>query len=87
MMADVPTVGKLPSTLTGVQHILINLACLSAIDQVLFKQNTSPLPDEFIAHRMGMIPLISTGIKANMRETRVSQIMRSLAVAELTLRS
>ena len=32
---------------------------------------------------MGMIPLISTGIKANMRETRVSQVMRSLAAAEL----
>jgi DNA-directed RNA polymerase alpha subunit len=51
---------------------LTGLCAVLGIDQVSFRQNTSPLPDEFIAHRLGMIPLISTGIKTNMRETRVS---------------
>lgn len=31
-----------------------------AIDMVEVQQNTTPLPDEFLAHRFGMVPLIST---------------------------
>lgn len=41
-----------------------------AIDQVFFRQNTSALPDEFIAHRLGLIPLISTNVKNTMKNTR-----------------
>lgn len=29
---------------------------------VEIEENTSPLPDEFIAHRIGMIPLISNRV-------------------------
>ncbi|KAI5450492.1 RNA polymerase II subunit 3 [Naganishia albida] len=41
-----------------------------AIDQVSYNQNSSPLPDEFIAHRLGLIPLISKGVRDSMRDTR-----------------
>jgi hypothetical protein len=53
-----------------------NVECVflyvQAIDQVSYNQNSSPLPDEFIAHRLGLIPLISKGVRFSMRDTRVS---------------
>ena len=42
-----------------------------AIDLVEIETNTTVLPDEYIAHRLGMIPLISTGCEESMRYTRV----------------
>jgi DNA-directed RNA polymerase II subunit RPB3 len=44
----------------------------AAIDMVEFETNTSVLPDEFIAHRLGMIPLISNNCDESMKYTRVS---------------
>ncbi|WVO22873.1 uncharacterized protein IAS62_004216 [Cryptococcus decagattii] len=41
-----------------------------AIDQVLFTQNTTPLADEMIAHRLGLIPLISRNVSKGLRYTR-----------------
>ncbi|KAJ7218049.1 insert subdomain of RNA polymerase alpha subunit [Mycena pura] len=41
-----------------------------AIDLVEFKTNTTVLPDEFIAHRLGMIPLVSSNCDEGMRFTR-----------------
>ncbi|KAH9485388.1 DNA-directed RNA polymerase II subunit RPB3 [Psilocybe cubensis] len=41
-----------------------------AIDMVEIETNTTVLPDEFIAHRLGMIPLISTNCDEAMRYTR-----------------
>lgn len=43
-----------------------------AVDQVSFNQNTSPIPDEMLAHRLGMVPLISRTVAEGLRYTRVS---------------
>ncbi|BEI95480.1 hypothetical protein CcaverHIS631_0104290 [Cutaneotrichosporon cavernicola] len=40
------------------------------IDQVAFMQNTCPIPDEMLAHRLGLIPLISRGAGKGLRYTR-----------------
>jgi hypothetical protein len=45
---------------------------MTGIDQVLFTQNTSPIPDEMLAHRLGMVPLISQKVMDGLRYTRVS---------------
>ncbi|KAG5726060.1 DNA-directed RNA polymerase II subunit RPB3 [Termitomyces sp. T112] len=41
-----------------------------AIDMVEIEINTTVLPDEFIAHRLGMVPLISTNCDEAIRNTR-----------------
>ncbi|EPQ57544.1 insert subdomain of RNA polymerase alpha subunit [Gloeophyllum trabeum ATCC 11539] len=41
-----------------------------AIDTVEVVSNTTVLPDEFIAHRLGMIPLVSANCDEAIRETR-----------------
>ena len=42
-----------------------------AIDMVEIDTNTTVLPDEFISHRLGMIPLVSTNCEEGIRYTRV----------------
>ena len=68
MMADVPTVCKFLSLQT-----LQGEAENAGIDQVSFSQNTSPIPDEMLAHRLGMVPLISRNAGKGLRYTRVSR--------------
>ena len=46
-----------------------------AIDIVEIESNTSVLPDEFIAHRLGMIPLVSTNCDESIRYNRVCLIL------------
>ncbi|TCD71224.1 45 kDa subunit of RNA polymerase II [Steccherinum ochraceum] len=41
-----------------------------AIDMVEVESNTTVLPDEFIAHRLGMVPLVSANCDEAMRYTR-----------------
>ncbi|KAI0779721.1 DNA-directed RNA polymerase [Fomes fomentarius] len=58
--------------LAFVQPILLStvVAFPVAIDMVEIEVNTTVLPDEFIAHRLGMIPLVSTACDEAMRYTR-----------------
>lgn len=45
---------------------------------VEIETNTTVLPDEFIAHRLGMIPLVSASCDEAIRYTRVSSVNRRL---------
>jgi hypothetical protein len=59
-----------------------------AIDIVEIDTNTTVLPDEFIAHRLGMIPLLSSNCEEGMRSTRVCSysLLRSPSIPILVLR-
>ena len=68
-MADIPTVGEHSSISEPYMRCSRGIP---AIDMVEIETNTSVLPDEFIAHRLGMIPLVSIACDEAMRYTRVS---------------
>ena len=46
-----------------------------AIDMVEIETNTTVLPDEFIAHRLGMVPLVSANCEEAMRYNRVNPLV------------
>ncbi|ORY35361.1 DNA-directed RNA polymerase [Naematelia encephala] len=56
------------------------------IDQVLFLQNTTPIPDEMLAHRLGMVPLISTNVARGLRYTRDCECDEGCYYCMVTLR-
>lgn len=71
-MADIPTVGM--CVIISAAVVLSMLILLVAIDMVEIETNTTVLPDEFIAHRLGMIPLVSANCDEAIRYTRVSYV-------------
>ena len=83
VMADIPTVGWFRTTY--VQSLLL-ISLDKAIDLVEIEINTTVLPDEFIAHRLGMIPLVSTNCDEAIRYTRVCNLpiflIRQLSIAQ-----
>ena len=64
-----------PSVANALRRIIIAEIPTMAIDLVQIYSNTSVLFDEFISHRLGLIPLVSTAAE-NMRYTRVSVSFR-----------
>jgi hypothetical protein len=82
-MADIPTVGTFLFT-QGLTCVL-TLGYV-AIDMVEFDTNTTVLPDEFIAHRLGMIPLVSTNCDEAIRYSRVCTKLRYPALTVVFLR-
>ncbi|KAG2750240.1 insert subdomain of RNA polymerase alpha subunit [Suillus brevipes Sb2] len=49
-----------------------------AVDMVEVEANTTVLPDEFIAHRIGMVPLVSANCDEGIRYTRVRYALSPL---------
>ncbi|KIK67404.1 hypothetical protein GYMLUDRAFT_257290 [Collybiopsis luxurians FD-317 M1] len=56
-----------------------------AIDLVEIEANTTVLPDEFIAHRLGMVPLVSTNCDVAMRYTRDCNCLENCAFCSIIL--
>lgn len=59
---------------------LESLIARAAIDLVEITTNTTVLPDEFIAHRLGMVPLYSSNCEEGIRNTRVRPASRSPSI-------
>lgn len=90
MIADIPTLGEFTLVLSLYRcGLKLNLTLSeAAIDMVEIETNTTVLADEFIAHRLGMIPLISSNCDEGIRYTRVCNYLnRSSLIANRPVRN
>ena len=72
MAADIPTVGTFESIPGIASAPILDYVAIVMVD---FETNTTALPDEFIAHRLGMIPLVSTNRDEAIRYGRVRTML------------
>jgi len=57
--------GTTPAFANSIRRTILGYVETLAIEEVIMVENTSPLFDEYVAHRLGLIPLASTDLNLN----------------------
>ena len=57
--------GTVPSFANSLRRVILGYVDTLAIEEIVMVENTSPLFDEYIAHRLGLVPLASENLELN----------------------